>query len=267
MLGGSIEAFADKMNQKAKTLNLSSTHFVTPHGLDDDNHYTSALDLAILTDYALRNETFSKIVKTKVYTIILNGYPKTLSNTNELLGRLDGIYGVKTGFTNGANRCLVTACKRGDLDIICVVLGCDTKKHRSLDSIKLINYTFDNYSLVNIKDIINNNFEIWSNSHKKSFTVSKGISQDLELCLDTSDFSFSHLAVNNEDLEKISTSVSFQSYFNAPLQKNSKIGKIILEIDGTPYLSVGILNNNTINKKRYYDYIFYVLKNYPRFFL
>ena len=119
---GSVEEFANLMNHKAQELQLSSTHFVTPHGLDNDEHYTTAYELAILSDYALKNKTFSQIVGTKNYTVTINGYPKTLSNTNELLGNLNGVYGIKTGFTNGANRCLVTSCKRNEMDIICVVL-------------------------------------------------------------------------------------------------------------------------------------------------
>ena len=100
------------MNQKASELGLNNTHFETPHGLDSDEHYTTAYELALLSNYALTNKTFSQIVGTKDYTITINGYPKQLNNTNELLGNLDGVYGIKTGFTNGANRCLVTACKR-----------------------------------------------------------------------------------------------------------------------------------------------------------
>ena len=110
------------MNKKAQELNLTHTHFESPHGLDSNEHYTTAYELAILSDYALKNSIFSKIVGTKNYSITINGYPKTISNTNELLGNLNGVYGIKTGFTNGANRCLVTACKRGNMDIICVVL-------------------------------------------------------------------------------------------------------------------------------------------------
>ena len=109
---GSIEEFAKLMNKKASELNLTNTHFVTPHGLDQDEHYTTAYELALLTNYALNNKTFSQIVGTKTFTITINGYPKELLNTNELLGNFDGVYGVKTGFTNGANRCLVTACER-----------------------------------------------------------------------------------------------------------------------------------------------------------
>ena len=148
---GSVPEFSNLMNLKAKELGLTNSHFESPHGLDSENHYSTAYQLALLTDYALNNSTFLKIVGTKNYTITINGYPKNISNTNELLGNLNGVYGVKTGFTNGANRCLVTACKRNNMDIICVVLGCDTKKLRTSDSIKLIEYCFKNYEYVNIR--------------------------------------------------------------------------------------------------------------------
>lgn len=120
--GGDISSFSQMMNSKAKELGLRNTNFESPHGLDSDKHYTTAYELAILSDYALKNKIFSQIVGTKNYTVTINGYPKTLSNTNELLGNLNGVYGIKTGFTNGANRCLVTSCKRNEMDIICVVL-------------------------------------------------------------------------------------------------------------------------------------------------
>lgn len=133
-VGGSVDGFADLMNTKASELNLTSTHFVTPHGLDNEDHYTTAYELALITNYALKNEVFRNLVGTKNYTVSINGYSKNLSNTNELLDNLDGVYGVKTGFTNGANRCLVTSIKRGNMDLICIVLGADTKKDRTKDS-------------------------------------------------------------------------------------------------------------------------------------
>lgn len=119
------------MNEKAKELSLKNTHFVTPHGLDETEHYTTAYELAKITDYALKNEKFRKIVNTKTTTISINGVPKEISNTNELLGNLNGVDGVKTGFTNNALRCLVTSTSRNGHQIICVVLGADTKKIRT----------------------------------------------------------------------------------------------------------------------------------------
>ena len=265
-VGGNIEGFASMMNKKAQELHLTSTSFVTPHGLDSDNHFTTAYELATIADYALKNETFAKIVKTQTYTITINERSKLLDNTNELLGNFDGLYGVKTGFTNGANRCLVTACKRGNLDIICVVLGCDTKKDRTQDSVELLNYAFDNFSVVNVKDILINDFDDWSLEHRNSFSINKGFSQSFDLYINSTDILFSLMAVKKTDIEKISTEVLFNSFFDAPVNSNTEIGKINLKIDSDICYSVRILNSNTIYKKNYFNYIFYIFKNYCNFF-
>lgn len=264
--GGNVKNFVSMMNSKAKILGLLNTNFVTPHGLDNENHYTTALDLAILTDYALKNDIFSKIVKTKNYTVLINNNPKNISNTNELLGTFDGIYGVKTGFTNGANRCLVTACKRGNLDFICIVLGCDTKKDRTKDTIKLLSYAFNNFTLINLKDIAMNKFNTWKTSHQNSFFINKGKSQMLNLYLDENDFPFSNIALENTKKEKIDYEISFNSYYKAPLKKNTQIGILALYIDGREYYSIKILNSNEIANKNTFDYTFYIFKNYIDFF-
>ena len=164
-LGGSVEGFADMMNQKAKELNLINTHFVTPHGLDNPEHYTTAYELAVLTDYAMNNKTFAKIVNTKQCSISINGNQKSLNNTNELLGVLNGVNGVKTGFTNNAGRCLVTSITRDNWSVICVVLGADTKKFRTKDSISLIEYTYKNFERYNIEDVICKKFEDWKSEN------------------------------------------------------------------------------------------------------
>ena len=261
-ISGSIEDFAILMNRKAESLGLTSTHFVTPHGLDEDEHYTTAYELAILTDYALSNEIFLNIVRTQNYTININGYPKSLNNTNELLGYLDGIYGVKTGFTNGANRCLVTACKRGDLDIICVVLGADTKKDRTTDSINLITYTFNNFTLVNLKEIINKDFENWKLNNSNSIIINKGLSSNLNLFLDISQIPYEQKAINRLSIDKISTNVTFTKYFDAPVKSNTLIGEIDVCIDNNNLFSIPILNNNLIKRKNSFFYLKDFTKNY-----
>ena len=253
-ISGSIDEFANLMNSKAAELNLTNTHFVTPHGLDEEEHYTTAYELAILTNYALENETFAKIVGTKNYTVTINGYSKSLSNTNELLGALDGIYGVKTGFTNGANRCLVTACKRGDLDVICIVLGCDTKKDRTRDSVKLINYVFNNFSMVNIYEFINNEFNTWVSETKNSFIINKGVSSNLELYLDEKDFPYTKIAINNQYLENLFVEIDFNNYYEAPLYENTLIGTLTFKINEIDYFYIKIKNSNYINKKSFWDY-------------
>lgn len=123
-LGGSIEGFAKMMNETVAQMGLKSTHFVNPHGLHDDEHYTSAYDLAYITCEGLKNEDFAKICSTKVYKFQLQtGENKCYMNKNKLLNLYDGCIGVKTGFTKKAGRCLVSAAKRNGITIVSVVLN------------------------------------------------------------------------------------------------------------------------------------------------
>lgn len=257
---GSVDGFAELMNSKASSLGLTSTHFETPHGLDSDGHYTTAYELAKLTNYALKNETFAKIVGTKNYTVTINGYPKNLSNTNELLGVLSGVYGVKTGFTNGANRCLVTACKRDDMDIICVVLGADTKKFRTQDSIKLINYIYDNFKIVNIKEIIDNKLEEWKNKNMQKLYINKGISQNINLQLDN--LAYTSLPIRKDLINSINVNIECKTNFDAPLFANTEIGKIEVSTNNQIITTCKIYNKNEISKKTPFSYMFMFFKNY-----
>lgn len=225
-VGGSIEGFAELMNAKAQELGLHNTHFESPHGLDSDQHYTTAYELALLSDYALKNPTFLNIVGTKNHTVTINGTPKTLSNTNELLGNLDGVYGIKTGFTNGANRCLVTACKRGNMDIICVVLGADTKNFRTKDSIKLIEYSFKNFEYFKIKDFVDKYLLEWQNNNSDFFFIEKGHSNQLKMKVDTSLAQTPMIPVKKDLLPTIESNLSIQPYWQAPIHENDRIRSI-----------------------------------------
>lgn len=264
-ISGDISNFAILMNNKASTLGLNSSHFTTPHGLDSDEHYTTALELAKIADYALKNELFYNIVNTKSYTITINSHSKTLNNTNELLGYLDGVYGVKTGFTNGANRCLVTSCKRNNFDIICIVLGCDTKKQRTLDSINLINYTFNNFTQINIKSIILDNFEKWKKENLSAFKINKASSSNFDLYLDESTIPSNIIVVENTKKEKISTPIQYTNHFDSPLYKDTIIGKMNINIDNETIFDINILTANTIKRKNVFYYMFFIAKNYYTF--
>ena len=269
-VGGNIEGFAELMNQKANSLGLKNTHFVTPHGLDAEDHYTTAYELAILTNYALKNETsksalsllpektFSKIVNTKSTSIFINNESKSISNTNELLGVLPGVYGVKTGFTNGANRCLVTSCKRDNLDIICVVLGADTKKFRTQDSIKLIEYVFSTFDTVDVQKIANDNFENWKNSNK--ILINKGIKNTLEPKL--TDLPFDKIAIKKEDMENIAVKIDIEYMQNAPITENSVVGTLSIMNGNNMIVNSKIVCNTDVPKKSILDYILYISHNY-----
>nr|MBP3680843.1 D-alanyl-D-alanine carboxypeptidase [Clostridia bacterium] len=251
-VGGSVEGFAELMNEKAKELKLENTHYVTPHGLDDPEHYTTAVELAKLADYALQNETFAKIVNTKNYTVTINGYPKSISNTNELLGYLEGVNGVKTGFTNNAGRCLVTSVNRNGFEIITVILQADTKKFRTADSIKLIEYIYKNYEPVNIKEIVDEQFKRWCSINTSRIQINKCKNNNLELYIDNLDNDV--IPIKKTDKDKIQIEVNNIFYFEAPLQQNTIIGTIKLNLDEKTVDVIEIKNKNTIQKKDILDY-------------
>lgn len=258
--GGDVEGFATLMNTKAKELGLKNTHFVTPHGLDSEEHYTTPYELAILADYALNIETFANIVKTKTCNISINGYSRTISNTNELLGNLNGVYGVKTGFTNGAGRCLVTSIKREDLDIICVVLGADTKRIRTTDSVKLIEYTFSNFNNINIKTKIEEEFINWKNINRGRINIEKGVKKGINLKLE--EYSVESYPIKNDTENKIEIKIDAQLNLKAPIEKNTKIGELIILYDNNIILKVGILTDEKVKKKGISDYIIEMVKSY-----
>lgn len=257
-IGGSVENFAKLMNTKAKELGLKNTHFVVPHGLDNEEHYTTAFELAKITNYALKIEKFRNIVATREYNVTINGYNKAISNTNELLGNLDGVYGVKTGFTNGAGRCLVTSCKRGELDIITVVLGADTKKIRTTDSINLINYAYKNYKVVNIENIINQKFEEWKNIKEKSITVNKGVLKNTTIKL--GELKYSKMAIKNVNIDNINIEANCLIYLEAPIDVNQKIGTLKVKIGEETIQIIDILIEKPVRKKEIKDYFYQILK-------
>ena len=143
-VAGSLPAFAEKMNHRAAELGLSDTHFVTPHGLDDPEHYTTAADLAKIAAAALENPDFARIVSTRRYlfTTVDHTLPRALVNHNKMLILYDGAVGVKTGFTKKSGRCLVSAARRDGLLLVSVTLNApsDWNDHK-----KMLDYGFAEY--------------------------------------------------------------------------------------------------------------------------
>ena len=259
-VGGDIPGFASLMNNKAHELGLNNTHYESPHGLDSDGHYTSAFDLAKLSDYALKNPIFSKIVGTKNYTVNINGHFKNLTNTNELLGSLNGVYGVKTGFTNGANRCLVTSCKRNDMDIICVVLGADTKKFRTNDSIKLIEYAFKNFEYINANELATNYFNTWKIANLKNINFFKSSCDNLELSLELLENPI--ISINRNDSNNFSYDIFINTNLEAPISANTVLGSLYVNLDDKNIVSLNIVSKIDINRKDIFYYLKYFFNNY-----
>ncbi len=259
---GSVEDFAVLMNSKAQELGLTSTSFVTPHGLDNDNHFTTAYDFAILTDYALNNPLFRQIVGTKYYTVNINGASKQIHNTNELLGSIQGVYGVKTGFTSKAGRCLISAASRDNLDIIVVVFGSDTKNIRNNDSIKLINYAFSNFTVIDIAALINEKYSEYVSYYLPYVEINK-----------SSDNLSTYLDVFDTKLYPVKTSES-NAYFatltaydlEAPVEKNQVVGAIDVWLNNSKIYSVNIYSSAYIKRKEAVDYLLFFISQYKSFY-
>ena len=258
-ISGNVENFSNLMNAKAYELGLLNSHFVTPHGLDNENHYTTAYDLAILTNYALSNKTFKQIVSTKTKLIFLDSYSKEISNTNDLLGNLKGVYGVKTGFTFGAGRCLVSAYSNDNLDIIVVILGANTKSIRTKDSKNLINYISNNYSYKNIYDIINNSFSNYIPYFNKIYKLEKTTTVPKLNLEKIENYDFPLL---EKEIKNLKTKIYTINSFNTSISPQSIIGKIEVYNDCNLLCSVNIiLENNLIPN----NWTFYFKKIFSRY--
>lgn len=252
-IGGSVEGFAQMMNNKATEIGLKDTHFVTPHGLDDPDHYTTAKELAIISDYSMKNNKFAKIVSTKNYTININGRTRDIKNTNELLGVLEGVTGVKTGFTSNAGRCLVTCVNRNGWEIIVVVLRADTKKIRTADSVKLIEYTYKNYSLVDVQKIVEEKFNDWCKMNKNRIVINK-CKNNSKMNLEISKLTNQVIPIKKSDVDKIDVDINSIYYYEAPVEKNTTIGSAKVVLNNQTIDLLKIYNSNTIEKKNISSY-------------
>lgn len=215
LTSGSIEKFADLMNQTAKKAGAINSNFVNPHGLHDDNHYSTAYDLAIITSYAMKNPIFKEIVKTKIRRIerTREDAPTLIPNKNRLLNTFDGADGVKTGFTKKAGRCFVSSATKNGMQVISVVLNCGPMFE---DCANLMNRAFSEYSLVKIaeKNQKAASLEILDGKHK---TISVGVAKDIYYPL-------------KKD-EKIEVEVKPIGTLYAPIKKGQNLGKIYYKLD------------------------------------
>lgn len=239
---GNIEEFAKLMNKKANELGTFSTNFVTPHGLDTDNHYSTAYDLAIITNYALKNETFKEIVSTTYHTMtFLNGKTKELKNTNPLLFSYPGTTGVKTGYTGLANRCLVVSTKQNDMELIAVTLGEPSSKLRISDTSKLLNYCFENYKLYNITKLYPQNSLI---SVKKSIEKNIIPTYEKELII----------PLTQQEQQNITLRKYIPNEINAPVKQNEKIGKVQFTLNDEILGEINLVSPKDISRRNITNY-------------
>ena len=257
-VSGSVEKFADLMNEKAKELGCTSTNFVNPNGAHDENHYSTAYDLALMAKYAMKNETFRTLVSTTSYTLpTTNKYDREdriFRTTNSLLhldtsDRADNYYyqyatGIKTGFTTPAGNCLIASANKNNLELITVVLGAGQTKDglskRYLDTLSLFDYGYSTYTL---KQIINKGGIIQTlnikNATRKTKKVEAVVANDVYALMKQAD-------KNSAVLPEI----NLNDNLKAPLKKGDVIGSVTYTVEGIQYTE-DLLANNDVKKSRF----------------
>lgn len=247
-IGGDIQTFAKMMTDKAIEIGVTDTSFANPHGLDNDEHYTSALSMALITRYALNNKYINEVVGTQSATINFGSFTKTLNNTNALLRTYEFADGVKTGFTNGANRCLAASATKNGSRYIAIILGAETTEKRFAEAKEILEACFDKYESRDISNYLN--FYI-------NIPVTKGNIPYYERTYNDT----LKLPLTDEEYEKIYVKQNIIQNIEAPLDIATDIGDITVLIDDEVIYYKKLYLDENIYKKQVIDYIHEGLKD------
>lgn len=246
-VSGSMKKFVELMNQTAQKIGAKNSHFDNTHGLDSKTHHTTAEDLALITSYALANDTFKEIVSTK-NTKITNADGKTryLKNKNKLLTSLDGCCGVKTGFTDDAGRCLVSACERAGMTLVCVVLNCGPMFEESKT---LLESGFTEYNLIDLT----NGYE-----YEKYIKVNEGKKERLKIGT-TGTFFY---PLKNDEISKVDYVYNIQKSLEAPVDKGETVGEIKIFIDNNLIFSEKVVTMETVRRNSIWTKLHDLIENW-----
>jgi D-alanyl-D-alanine carboxypeptidase (penicillin-binding protein 5/6) len=260
--GGSFEAFAEMMNEKAEELGMENTRFVNPHGLHDEDHYTTAYDMAILVRYAMQNGDFRAIVGTPSYTCPATKKmdERTLYNTNRFLNPKEknrkynwsAVTGVKTGFTNAAGGCFVASASLDGKNLICVILGdrSDGQERRWSESRALLEYGFETLTTAKISEL---------NIPVQTVNVPNAAADDeeggvLALTIGTESTT---VACTKEILSAIASgesraevSIKLDDVIAAPISANQKLGTATIRFDGNTLGTADVFASRAVAEKQ-----------------
>ena len=232
-ISGSIEDFAVLMNERADALGLKDTHFTNPHGLDDENHYTTSRELARIAAEALENEDFKKITSTYKKSFVTEERSRTYVNHNKLLSLYDGCVGVKTGFTKKSGRCLVSSAERDGLSFISVTLDAPNDW---IDHEKLLDYGYDTLEKITLAEVGEFAYEVKliggveetvfvKNTEKASVILDKG----------------------EHDVKKY---IKLPRFTTPTVKSGDVLGEVIFTVDGEYAASVKLYAQNTVTAKK-----------------
>lgn len=248
-IAGSTNEFVNMMNNKTKDLGLKNTHFVNVHGLDADNHYSTAYDMAMIARELLKHD---KILEyTSLYEDYLekpDGTKTWLVNTNKLVRFYEGVDGLKTGYTSDAKYCLTSTAIKNNIRFITVVMGVDTSEHRSLDTTSMLNYGFANYKL---REILSTDKEIGT------LKVRKGKVDSVKYYVKNN---INDLLKNNEEKNY---SYNINTYnIVAPIRYGEVVGDIeIVDNTGKVVSKVDLIVRDNIDKHNFFSLLIKTYKN------
>ncbi len=232
-VSGSTKDFSDLMNKRAKELNMTNTHFVTPSGLDDEEHYTTARDLATLAAAAMKNSDFAGIACKKTMSVqyVSPSYTRRFTNHNKLLSMYDGCVGVKTGFTKKAGRCLVSSAERNGVRLIVVTLNAsdDWNDHQ-----KMLNYGFTKLTSYQIDD----------SGYSTSVPVVGGTSNSVLVHGSVGN----EIVVNTDEVSNIKRTIELPSFVYAPVEVGRVLGTVRYTINSKTVASTELIVTGEVSK-------------------
>lgn len=259
-ISGSVEEFAKLMNEKAKELGAINTNFVNPHGLPDDNHYTTSKDLAMIARYGMSLPKFREVVKTVKYTI-----PKTnkqperdyITNSNKSIWTINKKYhyeyatGIKTGYTMKAKNCFVSGAQKDGMELISVLLGLETSSESNIytETKKLFEYGFLNYK----------NVELLKKNQIVTTVNVLGMEDKLNL-LSLEDFS---LLLSDDELQRLKSSIVVNEDIKRPIAKEETLGYITYSLDEKELKKIPLVSSEELPlPKKSSKWILYILFAY-----
>ena len=278
-IGGSVEGFAEKMNEKAKELGCKDTHFVTPNGLDGEDeggiHHTTARDLALIMAYAIKNATFVHITQTRDYTFtdISGKKHYSVHNTNAFLDMETGVISGKTGFTGNAGYCYVCAVRQDERLFIVALLGCGwpgNKNYKWSDTKKLLSYGRENYQYMMLPELPQlpeipvteaapGKEDPYPQKSDRSEYPPKQVMLKIHAVLSEKDREKRYLL---KKTETITWETELPDKLPAPIQKNQKISTLHAKLNGKELLSCLVTADDKIDRITYKWYVDKVFKDY-----
>lgn len=243
------------MNDKTRQLGMKNTNFINPHGLSSPEHYTTAHDIALMSVELVKYPMFFKW--SNIWMDYLEHTDKKrdatmLANTNKLLGKYEGMDGLKTGFHNKAGHCFAGTAKRGDFRLISVVLNAENSSQRFEDSIKLLDYGFGHYNSIKVVE---------KGMVQKTIQVEKGHISDANVIV-PEDVS---LLVEKGKEEGISTKIDVPDKLFAPLKKDQVVGTLTIEQNDKTVKKVNMVVSEDIKKASFMEMLKRIFSNWFSF--